>query len=470
MELFLHIINYFKLLIERHSKDSMKQKDIFSWAIYIEIGLFIGMIFVLLKHLQTEFSEMLDVISYIFYNKESDLIVQLNFYDIKMLLKISFVGVIPAFIALWLFKFKMRRINIIIICEIFQIILFFILFKDIRYILLLMVAIGILTNIFFPFGTGFYFNIIKYMTYITDIYEFDLPIKKNWRRYIISLIVCCVFFVIFIKALFPVLSIKLLILLYVSIVLLLWVNSSKDKTKNYLKKILVYAFFVPFVLLSNNLFELSVQNIILVIISIFFAIDRIISLFNLLIEKIKCESIRYVLEEQIDTDYFIKQRIVFDNELKSCISEELLIRQIVIYFKLNLSEVKTLINIYKEKGYKKHGMLIGSIDYFVNSNDTLSLEDRKEQLSKFFIVNKRDIVFLPFLEEYAMVLYMLKTDYPLIVKLLEERWLLLSDQSKYILYYSYLQTNNHEIANNVKKEIDKFEEVESEMSLLIENL
>lgn len=265
------------------------------------------------------------------------------------------------------------------------------------------------------------------------------------------------------KWLFPIFSIKLLSLVFVSIFLLLWINASKRVVINNFKKIFVYAVFIPFVLLSNNVFELSVQNIVLVTISVFFSIDRVINLVKELKQKIENESLKYLLEKMDDGDWLIKQKVSISKDMKEYISEKLLIRQIVIYYKLGLAEVNVLLEIYQENNFKKESMIIGGIRYFIETDKSETLEEEAKYLEEICKNNTQDICFIPVLEEYAKVLYLLGKRYKTIISLLEDYWLFIEEDSKYILYDAYLKMDMPKQANVMKREINNFEQVEIRM-------
>ena len=188
-----------------------------------------------------------------------------------------------------------------------------------------------------------------------------------------------------------------------------------------------------------------------------------VELIIILKEKIRSESLRFLLDEVSLDDYLMKERIAIDANMQGYISDKMLIRQIVIHYKLGMEDTKALICMYKEKGCKKESMLIGAIDYYLNEKQQLALEEKKIQLAS--ICEKRDegIVFIPILEEYAQVLYCLKSNYPEIIEILKDVWLLISNESKYILYYAYLQLEDIEPAKAIKREIEDFEQVENRM-------
>jgi hypothetical protein len=460
------LINKLNLLIEKSSGDSLKKKDFFALAFFVEMGLALSLVLELISPMINSSSHMISTMFDIMKNQTAYMVtIPVDFMSD---FKFFFVSLLPMLVMVGLMKLNIKRGFMILVCEGIQVILFVLFYRDARLVISIVFVICLLVSVFFPIGTGAYYNLIRYANYLTDIYEHKVWKKKNWKVIIMKFAISCIGFVLAFKLLFPFFSMNLLFLLFAAIVLLLWINASKDESTNNLKKILVYAVFIPFVLLSNNLFELTVQNIVLVIISIFFSLERVINLIKELMKKIENESLRYLVAEINEGDKLLNKRIELNKELKDHISEKLLIRQIVIYFKLGLEETKELIQIYYEKDFKKESMLIGAFDYFLESDQDVTLEKRKQRLEIICNKNEEDTCYIPILEEYAKVLYWLKLDYEKIVILLDEFWLYIEDDSKYVLYYSLLKLNNVEAANNVKREIECFEDEKLKMQYDIE--
>lgn len=459
-----NINNMIMLLIKEYSGESLKKKDFYSCFFFCELGLIIGVFLSLIKNtFPISFSEELNnILLFTMGNRDVDITPFLiGFSPAEFKLILSSFGIVG--IALILLKFKIKRkISFVIIVAI-QGILFFLMYEETKFIIFIMFAIFIALRTFVPFGKGKYFELIRYGSYFNDIYVYHGHKNKIWTS--IKLILGCIGFVIAFKYLFPVFSGMLLTILFFSIVLLIWINSSENVVTNIIRKILVYAIIIPFVLLNNNTFNLSILNIALVLVAVFFSIERVINLFKELKNKIETESNRFLLNEVTDCDKLIKEKINITTEMSESISEKLLIRQIIIYWKLELSEIKELLKIYNDKQYQKESMLINGIDYFVHIDKYESLTEKAKYLEK---INKRsdnEILFYDVVKEYATVLFRLGKDYGKIESLLNnDVWLFMTDDLKYILYYASLKVNKKEQAELLKREIKNFNEVDLCMS------
>ena len=457
------VINRLTILINREYVDSPKKKDCFVWAIFFQIGIILSSVSVMIKPLINSVFELINNLKRFVEGEQLSPTYILNDSIVGVLdFRIWFIVFFTCIVVCLLLKCNIRRIYVFFLCEIIQILLFVFFFIEARYIFCLVLFIALFVTLFFPIGSGVYFNLFKYMNYIIDIFEYEENSQKKWKRMLFGIGFCWLCLAIILKILFPFFTLNILILLLASITLLLWINSSTGKIRDYLKKILVYAFFIPFVLLSNNFFEVSIQNIVLVIISIYFAIERVINIIKLIVQKIENESLRFLLDEKKGED-LIKERIVIDRQMQEYISEKMLIRQIVISFKLGLEDISTLIQMYRERACVRESMLVGAIEYYIEKQEELSLEQRREELDIICERNAGDICFIPILEEYAYVLYCLRDGYDRIILLLDTFTLEISDNSKYILYYSYKKMNRNSEAYVVKREINNFEQIEIKM-------
>lgn len=252
-------------------------------------------------------------------------------------------------------------------------------------------------------------------------------------------------------------------MLYAAIVLLIYMNSSKSKIQMLIRKMTVYSLIAFFVLANNNSFQKSFISLIIAVVSIFFAIDRIIALFKECKNMVMQESLAYLIDEINEDEILLKEKfdIIQIEQLK--LSEDILLRQIIIHKKLGLPSVSTLIQTYRELGYGQETKLVNSIEYFTIIDENTSLEKREELLSKIWNIKVSGCEFVPLSVEYAFVLFYLKKDYEKIIEILEKHWIYLEDDCKYILYYAYKKINELVGAETVRKEIVDFQQIEERM-------
>ena len=96
------------------------------------------------------------------------------------------------------------------------------------------------------------------------------------------------------------------------------------------------------------------------------------------------ESLAYLIDEINEDEILLKEKfdIIQIEQLK--LSEDILLRQIIIHKKLGLPSVSTLIQTYRELGYGQETKLVNSIEYFTIIDENTSLEKREELLSKIW--------------------------------------------------------------------------------------
>lgn len=464
------LLNWIKRIIDKECNNSIKRKDQIALLGYIWISI---LFLAILANILPIFIEVLEILNIPFeagldinqiigtlFEKAPKHIFNVK-NDFIFLSKIFISITLDIIVILILRRTNIRRNMIVLIAVIIQAASLCLFFPQIIKSLILMIIIVLTMTIFYPVGSGFYYKVFAYITYIGGIIE---PVEKNFEKNMKNAIIYGFLFVFLMKYNFSILSIGNIIILYVAILLLLGVNSNDGIIRNNIKKIMLYSLFVPIVLLNTNNFEHSMVGIVTVVISVFFAIDRIINILNLLKNTIESNSIQFILDNELSDEDLIKQSLVIDDVKKVTLSEETLIKQIVIYYKLNnINQAKQLVEIYKDSGHQKQNVLIYSIDYFLKDNRKLSLDERKVILEEIGINKVNEICFLPIIEEYITVLYWLKSSYKDIIEIAEEHWLYLTEDSKYILYYSCLKNQNYEMAKNIKKEILNFNEIEMRM-------
>lgn len=467
----------FILLIIQWSGESKKKRDIFSCLLLVECVVFLGVAFSLLSPLfqgvVAQFVQMEKELNNfnedIYYNIFA--INRLDLIDNMWFLKILFFSAINFILFVGLMKVEIKKRIQLFIFGIIQIIVLAFLFDKVIYVLFFLIVCLFILNIFIPFGSEAYFNSIKYAYYFIELYQRDREnkIKKSKIFILVKLGIGAIVFVISLKLLFPVCSFYLLLMLYAAIVLLIYMNSSKSKIQMLIRKMTVYGLIAFFVLANNNSFQKSFISLILAVVSIFFAIDRIIALFKECKNMVMQESLAYLIDEINEDEILLKEKfdIIQIEQLK--LSEDILLRQIIIHKKLGLPSVSTLIQTYRELGYGQETKLVNSIEYFTIIDENTSLEKREELLSKIWNIKVSGCEFVPLSVEYAFVLFYLKKDYEKIIEILEKHWIYLEDDCKYILYYAYKKINELVGAEAVRKEIVDFQQIEERMKFQLDD-
>lgn len=148
-------------------------------------------------------------------------------------------------------------------------------------------------------------------------------------------------------------------------------------------------------------------------------------------------------------------------EIVGKLSEDMLTRQILINFKLGFeSKAMEMIEVYKSQKLEKESHIICGIEYEIYlKNSEISIDEAEEILTGIFSQENRGLGYWKLNCDYAYILYLKDKDYGKIVDLLEEKWLLLDDEMKYILYYAFIKQDIRKAAEVVKREVSNFEEV-----------
>lgn len=462
------LIKKIVLWIDSVSKESIKKKDMLTCLVFIEFTIVMGVTLPLTQQIFNIMGETIEkIIQMIDYMNQGNLpafIANNISYDLNLKNDIKIFFYVTLTMVPFLILQKTKKGTVILIYIASQILLSFFFFKDVGKFVFFLVVLLFCINIYIPFGSGAYFNIIKYASYIPSIYQPEIFInQKKIMTMLIKIVLGGIAFMLALKWLVPSFTAYMLGLLFISMILLIWINNSKNKVQIIIRKILMYSLIVPFVLLNNNTFNSDIQSTVLVLVSIFFSIDRVVALFKELKKIIEENSLLFLLDEIEDQERLWKNKIDFSERERIEISEQLLLRQIIIYFKLSLTDINNLIKLYKDSGYTEELHLVRSIEYFTVVDEETSLEEREFLLIQIFKDENEGTVFLPLLEEYAWVLFYFEKGYDEIVQMLIEHWLYLSDKTKYILYYACQQTNDLVAAETIKREIADFNSIELEM-------
>lgn len=462
-------INKIVLWIANISKGSTRKKDIFTCFVFIEFTIAIGLIIPLIQPFIYFLGQLIEKLIQMFdygNNGKLPMLIGNNIsFDLNLKYEIKFL----VFVILTMFSSlllrKAKTVTSILTYLIVQIVFSLFMFGDIWKFLFFLGALLFCFTIYIPFGSGSYFNVIKYASYIPNIYQPENS-KEEKTNTVMSLKIFFggAVFMLSLKLLMPSFTAYTLGLLFVSMMLMTWINNSKYKVQIILRKIFTYSLIVPFVLLNNNTFKSDIQSTVLVLVSIFFSIDRVVALFKELKEIIEENSLLFLLDEITDLEELWKSKIDFPESEQIEIPEQLLLRQIIIYLRLSLTDINKLITCYKDSGYTQELHLVCSIEYFTVIEEETSMEEREAMLIQIFNSKNGGIEFIPLLQEYARVLFYLEKGYDEIVQMLNGHWLYLSDKTKYILYYAYKQTKNIKAAERIKREMEDFDNIEAEMN------
>lgn len=259
----------------------------------------------------------------------------------------------------------------------------------------------------FPFGTGKYLEILRYLDYLFDSFD-GYFIKEDIKKMAITIFITLLLsFSIFISV--PGITIAISLLVSSIIILLILKNLSMVHT-NFLVELVIYTLLIPFIVLANNESVHDGLSFMIVFGTLYFSIDRIFSLKDKGKALIRENSMLYYLDEEIQ-------------ELKKCreilfplsyfrlneFDEKEIIRQCLYYWKLeDLNNFNVLYYVYKKSIYNQYLLLIEEIKYELEFNNT-KITQKQISYVKSVIKNigntPQKLSDLPTIEKWITMLY-----------------------------------------------------------------
>lgn len=465
-------LNQLRLLIESHS-DGKKAKDFMSVIIILYCMLILagfislGIKFSVLEELSNLLGTLFENFEILHNFQGEEVIIkypsfEIDFVMVEELLTYTIVSIILYTLVNGLGEFlHMKRIHMMILLMSLQSILSCILFKESFPVLVVSCSVLSVLFYFIPIGNGSYFSIIEYGSFLTGIYQFSCK-PTNFKVFIkifFRIIFPVIPFLLFMMILVPSISPSVIVITYCAIILLIFMNSSKNKVQMNIRKIITFSIIIIVTIFNQKITNGNILELILSICTIFFSLDRVVSAFKDLKKEIENTSLLYLLEKKTeDTDWLLENKISFDFEMSKLPSELFLLRQIIIYFHLCENEqLIKLVNLYLNN-YERDRRFALQLKYFALLElEEIDLDDRYEYLKNVFDEKTGSIEYFPTLLEYSWLLFIKYKDYETIVELLSLYWYLLNDESKYLLYYSYNKIGKCKNANFLKNEISQFD-------------
>ncbi|MCI8666890.1 MAG: hypothetical protein HFG82_09520 [Dorea sp.] len=464
------------------AKDSEKKRDAIACLIIVMVGMFVGIVMHLvnpsLDYLLLPFEHSIHYsINAInsgntlvnIYTEYYEVIQQINMnLDKSFVEMIIFSLIVTALFFFMLFFVRLRRGWLILLIYVLELTITAVMFIEVRILIILTAILLLMMQRLIPLGDGFYYKIIQYAFYIPNIYKRKERKKISVIKIILQgvfLLILGVVFAMLLNSVLSYLSVKVSFLLFIAMVILVWMNQCTDLTTKIIRKIISYSIIIMVVLLDNNSFEIGNLSPILALVSIFFAVERVIALVKELAKRIECESFLFLCEEINDCEELLEQRLEIPMEIVGKLSEDMLTRQILINFKLGFeSKAMEMIEVYKSQRFNKELHIIHGIEYEILFKDgEISIEEAEVILAGIFSQVNKGLGYWKLNCDYAYILYLKDKDYGKIVDLLEEKWLLLDDEMKYILYYALSKQDIRKSAEAVKREISNFEEVKQKV-------
>ena len=446
------------LLISRinQSCSSEKEKDLLSlgYIIWFLLYLFIFVIPLLIQYINEFLIQ--------FYNYwRNPLWLGTDIFSFNKIFKVVLIGLIPV-ISRKIFKkinFKsellvviISTVGLVIICNnyIFSVII------CLLFVLILSVI---------PYGESKYFNLIINIGYLEEIcrnyIDNNKISKKNIYKKLLNSILVLTLLIALIVSIAILLSYYMrvsfiynLIILFTLTCLLYLYKDTKDKIITLLKKIIIFSIFLFISLYANRIVPNNLEKVLLLIITIYFSLDRIVSLGKDIQDIIKKYSIVYYYENKYLSIQEIKKEyleIKFINNYE--IEEPELIKQIILRQRLSLlDELIEICSLYLKKDFKSYKQFVEYTLYRIKKDikKETDLKYEEKELKRMINIGNQKIFLIELYKEYASNLY-IQRKFNEAIKIYEDILLHLNIKELEIMYQCYLKLEEEKKANFLKK-------------------
>lgn len=309
------------------------------------------------------------------------------FFDITDV--IAFIKLnIPIFVTVIYVKyFEKMKFRTELIYMIINTIITMCLFLDKKIIFSLILVIFLLM-LMVPISSGKYFSVLKKIRYLIYLYK-EQNVKVNKK--IIKKAVIKWFLIIIVCGLLsyliaPLVSFCLGFFLCITFAIRIYMGiNSEDKVLDITRKIILYIIVILIYIFVNKELTAEIDKLLGLIITIYFAWDRLFSISKDIEDFINDKSALFYYEEENISEKKLSKRYVNFNFINTSMDEtelviQILIRLNIILYKSIISEndkqvrkeITRLCELYKSLNYKSYCLLIGYIGILIN----------KEQVNK----------------------------------------------------------------------------------------
>lgn len=446
------------LLISRinQSCSSEKEKDLLSlgYIIWFLLYLFIFVIPLLIQYINEFLIQ--------FYNYwRNPLWLGTDIFSFNKIFEAVLIGLIPV-ISRKIFKkinfmsellvVIMSTVGLVIICNnyIFSVII------CLLFVLILSVI---------PYGESKYFNFIINIGYLEEIcrnyIDNNKISEKNIYKKLLNSILVFTLLIALIVSIAILLSYYMrvsfiynLIILFTLTCLLYLYKDTKDKIITLLKKIIIFSIFLFISLYANRIVPNNLEKVLLLITTIYFSLDRIVSLGKDIRDIIKKYSIVYYYENKYLSIQDIKKEyleIKFINNYE--IEEPELIKQIILRQRLSLlDELIEICSLYLKKDFKSYKQFVEYTLYRIKKDikKETDLKYEEKELKRMINIGNQKIFLIELYKEYASNLY-IQRKFNEAIKIYEDILLHLNIEELEIMYQCYLKLKEEKKANFLKK-------------------
>ncbi|OXT14239.1 MULTISPECIES: hypothetical protein [Streptococcus] len=338
-------------------------------------------------------------------------------FDIKefiWILKISLIGLIPVISRIIFKKAKFQSEFIVMVLSISGLV--FVSRDYLGWSIIFLVFLLIVYII--PLGERKYFNLINNAKYLEEIRKNylhknqEFSNRKFYEKLVGKFLVIAVliFLIAALLSYYMKISFIFMIIIISSLTCILYLyKETKDKILTVFKKVIIFVIFVVISLYANRIVPSELDKILLLVITVYFSFDRVVSLGKDIQDIIKKYSLRYYYEDEFLSVKDIKDEYLemkFINSFE--IDEHELIKQIILRDKVCfLDELNQLCELYTRKKFEEYRQLVEFYLYIININskEEINLNDEERNLKNILKIQNQKLFPIELYKEYATILY-----------------------------------------------------------------
>ena len=338
-------------------------------------------------------------------------------FDIKefiWILKISLIGLIPVISRIIFKKAKFQSEFIVMVLSISGLV--FVSRDYLGWSIIFLVFLLIVYII--PLGERKYFNLINNAKYLEEIRKNylhknqEFSNRKFYEKLVGKFLVIAVliFLIAALLSYYMNISFIFMIIIISSLTCILYLyKETKDKILTVFKKVIIFVIFVVISLYANRIVPSELDKILLLVITVYFSFDRVVSLGKDIQDIIKKYSLRYYYEDEFLSVKDIKDEYLemkFINSFE--IDEHELIKQIILRDKVCfLDELNQLCELYTRKKFEEYRQLVEFYLYIININskEEINLNDEERNLKNILKIQNQKLFPIELYKEYATILY-----------------------------------------------------------------
>ena len=430
------LINLFIAKISQVSRND-KEKDLLSLAYitWFVLYFFLIMIPLFIESLVFIFRKVIGVNFDAYYLSVSSEEISLNIFDfyvfsINDIFKIFLVGLIPVISRIFFKRSSFKHELVVIVVSILGIVIIF---------------------------NNYILSLIIFLSFILIHKNNEVLNKEIYTKVVCKCVKISVLIVLIACLLSYYMSMPFIFMLIIviSLVCLLYLyRETKDEIMTVLKKIIVFVVFLFISLYANRIVPNNLEKILLLVTTVYFSFDRVISLGKDIQDIIKKHSVRYYYENEFLSikdiqDEYLEMKFIDSFE----IDEDELIKQIILRDKVCfLCELHQLCKLYQQKNFGSYRQLVEFYLYIINTapKEEIDLNDREIVLENILEIQNQKLFPIELYKEYATVLYA-QQKFNKAIGVYEEFLLYLDKDELYNMYHCYKELGKDKKAGKLKQ-------------------